>query len=142
MSLYSLFHHELTPNNNSSPALVPPREENASSKTSRQAQEPDLAVSVTETLPGGRGADTSLPSPEVMQRVFDVAPLNVTNRQRRLVVTSLIVICNIVQMICNLIGIGGGIQISMKLGVAGIHANWLAASYPYVPMKVAYGLGE
>ena len=65
-----------------------------------------------------------------MQRVFDVAPLNVTNRRRRLAVTVLIITCNILQMICNLIGIASGLQISERLGVAGVHANWVAAAYP------------
>lgn len=65
-----------------------------------------------------------------MQRVFDVAPLNVTNRRRRLAVTILIITCNILQMICNLIGIASGLHISARLGVAGVHANWVAAAYP------------
>ncbi|KAI0837021.1 MFS general substrate transporter [Hypoxylon sp. FL0890] len=72
--------------------------------------------------------------PEEIQRVFDVAPLNVTNKRRRLAIATLIIAYNLMQMICNLIGLACGLVISEKLGVLGVHVNWVGASYPSYPL--------
>ncbi|OTA94960.1 hypothetical protein M434DRAFT_236042 [Hypoxylon sp. CO27-5] len=124
MSLHSLLHHELTPGT-SSPALPSTTTPvNIASETSQK--KPDRPLDNDESqLP-----EVVPPSPEEIQRVFNVAPLNVTNKRRRLAITTLIVACNLMQMICNLIGIAGGLVISEKLGVSGVHANWVGASYP------------
>ncbi|KAI0149629.1 MFS general substrate transporter [Hypoxylon sp. NC0597] len=124
MSLHSLLHHELTPGTSSPavPSTLTPV--NIASGTSQE--NPSRPLNNDEPQP----AETVPSPPEEIQRVFDVAPLNVTNKRRRLAITTLIVACNLMQMICNLIGIAGGLVISEKLGVSGVHANWVGASYP------------
>ncbi|RYP93591.1 hypothetical protein DL770_000333 [Monosporascus sp. CRB-9-2] len=124
MSLHSIIHHELIPNAQAPASQTATAERNVASGTSWRMEECEPAGAV-EPRPSP-AATTS--SPEAMQRVFDVAPLNVTNRRRRLAVTTLIVTCNIMQMICHLIGVAGGLDISRRLGVSGIHANWVAAA--------------
>ncbi|RYO77347.1 hypothetical protein DL766_007943 [Monosporascus sp. MC13-8B] len=126
MSLHSIIHHELIPNVQSLTSQTATAERNAASGISQRMEECEPAGAV-ESRPSAAAAASS---PEAMQRVFNVAPLNVTNRRRRLAVTTLIVACNIMQMICNLIGVAGGLDISRRLGVSGIHANWVAAAYP------------
>ncbi|RYP72297.1 hypothetical protein DL771_004271 [Monosporascus sp. 5C6A] len=126
MSLHSIIHQELIPNAQSPTSQAATAERNVASETSRRMEECEPAGAV-ESRPSA-AATTS--SHETMQRVFDVAPLNVTHRRRRLAVTIFIVACNIMQMICNLIGVAGGLDISRRLGVSGIHANWVAAAYP------------
>ncbi|KAI1137364.1 hypothetical protein F5Y05DRAFT_389139 [Hypoxylon sp. FL0543] len=122
MSLHSLLRHELTLGTGSpaGPPTITPT--NVASGTSQQ--ELNRPPNSDEPQP----PQVATPSPEEIQRVFDVAPLNVTNKRRRLAITTLIVACNLMQMICNLIGIAGGLE---KLGVSGVHANWVGASYPY-----------
>ncbi|RYP21346.1 hypothetical protein DL765_002247 [Monosporascus sp. GIB2] len=140
MSLLSIIHHEVIPNVQSLTSQTATAKRNAASGISHRMEECEPAGAV-ETRPSA-AATTS--SPEVMQRVFDVAPLNVTNRRRRLAVTTLIVACNIMQMICHLIGVAGGLDISRRLGVSGIHANWVAAAYLNIrpgqrPFGAVYG---
>ncbi|KAI2467591.1 MFS general substrate transporter [Annulohypoxylon bovei var. microspora] len=96
MSLHSLIHHELTSGTRTS------REKLSRTANNGEPQSPQLTA----------------PSPEEIQRVFDVA------------ITTLIVACNLMQMICNMMGIAGGLAISERLGVSGVHANWVGASYP------------
>ncbi|KAI1393031.1 MFS general substrate transporter [Hypoxylon trugodes] len=124
MSLHSILRHELASivDSPAAPSTTVPT--NVASRTSQEALnhpidygEPPLPL-------------PAAPTPEEIQRVFDVAPLNVANKRRRITITVLIVACNLMQMICNLIGIGGGIIISQKLGVSGAHVNWIGASYP------------
>ncbi|XXH05336.1 hypothetical protein Hte_011762 [Hypoxylon texense] len=116
MSLHSVIHHELTPGATASSVTIPKNV--TASRTVREDDHPP-ALQVLPATPT-----------EEIQRVFDVAPLNVTNKGRRLAITTLIVACNLMQMICNLIGIAGGLEISRRLGVSGVHANWIGASYP------------
>lgn len=135
MSLHSIIHHELGANSHSSPtpglsapapAPTPTEEDAGRVASATLSQGLDRVATTTVVEPGAAES----PSPEAMQRVFDVAPLNVTNPQRRSVVTIFIIACNITQMVCNLIGVAGGLEISRRLGVSGIHANWVAAAYP------------
>ena len=35
-------------------------------------------------------------------------------------------------MICNLVGVIGGLEISRLLGETGVHASWVAAAFSYV----------
>lgn len=139
MSLHSLLHHELSSNAHSPTTLGASAQENVAAASGTLREGLDLVATATMEShhpPPRQSADVAAAaaasSPEAMQRVFDVAPLNVTNRQRRLTVTIFIIACNIIQMICNLIGVAGGLDISRRLGVSGIHANWVAAAYPYV----------
>lgn len=140
MSLHSLLHHELSSNAQSPTTLGASAQENVAAASGMLREGLDLVATTTMEShhpPPRQSADVAAAaaaasSPEAMQRVFDVAPLNVTNRQRRLTVTIFIIACNIIQMICNLIGVAGGLDISRRLGVSGIHANWVAAAYPYV----------
>ncbi|KAI1105728.1 MFS general substrate transporter [Jackrogersella minutella] len=124
MSLHSLIHHKLTPGT-SSPVVLPiTTPGNVSSAATLES--PDHPIANDEP----QSPQLTAPSPEEIQRVFDVAPLNVTNKRRRLAITTLIVACNLMQMICNMMGIASGLVISEKLGVSGVHANWVSASYP------------
>ncbi|KAI1085622.1 MFS general substrate transporter [Whalleya microplaca] len=127
MSLQSILHHELTQNPRSGIQSTLAREDVTGSEIPGA---PGSRVTDEETQVLPLDAARTASSPEAMQRVFDVAPLNVVNRRRRLAITILIIACNIMQMICNVIGVAGGIEISRKLGVSGIHANWVAAAYP------------
>ncbi|KAI1206993.1 MFS general substrate transporter [Annulohypoxylon truncatum] len=124
MSLHALIHHELSPSSSSAagPSAISSR--NVTSKI----PEDNLNRTAHDDEP--RSPQPTTPSPEQIQRVFDVAPLNVTNKRRRLAITTLIVACNLMQMICNMMGIAGGLAISERLGVSGVHANWVGASYP------------
>ena len=74
----------------------------------------------------------SMGSPTTKTRVFDVAPSNIVSRWRRITVTILIILANLLQMVSNCVGILGGVEISSLMGVRGVHATWVAASYPYV----------
>ncbi|KAI0845727.1 MFS general substrate transporter [Daldinia vernicosa] len=124
MSLHSILHHELTPGASFPAALSAASPRNGISRATQEG--------FNRQSDNGRPPvpQHTVPSPEDMQRVFDVAPLNVTKKSRRLATTTLIVACNLMQMICNLIGIAGGLVISERLGVSGVHANWVGASYP------------
>ncbi|KAL3465990.1 major facilitator superfamily domain-containing protein [Aspergillus heterothallicus] len=66
---------------------------------------------------------------EPAQQVFERAPLPDTNRPRRLAVTTLIVLSNLVQMIVNFAGVAGGRIFSESLHVKPSYATWIAASY-------------
>ncbi|KAL1882478.1 hypothetical protein Plec18167_002894 [Paecilomyces lecythidis] len=67
--------------------------------------------------------------PEMAPRVFDVAPLNVMNKARRVIITSLIIFSNLVQMTVNFVGVSGGIKLGEALGVTQAQATWIGASY-------------
>lgn len=133
MSLHSIIHHELTPgaSSHAAPSVTPPR--NADS--TRESLERLGRLRDNEQP---QAHHTPVTPTEEIQRVFNVAPLNVTNKNRRLAITTLIVVCNLMQMICNLIGIAGGLEISQRLGVSGVHANWVGASYPYVILRITF----
>ncbi|KAI0881358.1 MFS general substrate transporter [Annulohypoxylon maeteangense] len=124
MSLHALIHHELTPGTSSlaGPSAISP--ENVISRVSEEKVDRTIYNVELQT------PQPPIPSPEEIQRVFDVAPLNVTNKRRRLAITTLIVACNLMQMICNMMGVAGGLIVSKRLGVSGVHANWVGASYP------------
>ncbi|KAI1764709.1 MFS general substrate transporter [Hypoxylon sp. FL1150] len=120
MSLHSIIHHELTPSAAASPSITTPE------GLTPQGISQDRLVFGDDSP----ARQTPATPTEEIQRVFDVAPLNVTNKSRRLAITTFIVACNLMQMICNLIGMAGGLEISSRLGVSGVHANWIGASYP------------
>lgn len=125
--MHALIHHELTPGTSASFAETSAI--SSGNVTSRPSEEQhNRSIHNVEPQP----SQPATPSSEEIQRVFDVAPLNVTNKRRRLVITTLIVACNLMQMICNMLGVAGGLAVSERLGVSGVHANWVGASYPYV----------
>ncbi|KAI2622363.1 MFS general substrate transporter [Hypoxylon sp. NC1633] len=125
MSFHSIIHHKLIPGvgSHAGPSV-----------TVTETVEPAISQERLSLPLNDHGVAQAThpmtPPAEEIQRIFDVAPLNVANKNRRLVTTTLIVACNLMQMICNIIGVTGGLEISRRLGVSGAHANWLGASYP------------
>ncbi|KAJ9203079.1 hypothetical protein DTO164E3_2550 [Paecilomyces variotii] len=107
-------------------------------RSSSSHQEPQLQPSM-DTMPATSDhqngfqddiVDENTPIPaEVARRVFDVAPLNVMNKSRRVVITSLVIFSNLVQMIVNFVGVSGGMKLGDALGVTQAQATWIAASY-------------
>ncbi|KAL4782458.1 major facilitator superfamily domain-containing protein [Aspergillus varians] len=78
-----------------------------------------------------QGASTPIVQrePETTQQVFERAPLPESSRFRQLVVTTLIVVSNLVQMIVNFAGVAGGRIFSESMHVKPTYATWIAASY-------------
>lgn len=76
-------------------------------RSSSSHQEPQLQPSM-DTMPATPDhqngfqddiVDENTPIPaEVARRIFDVAPLNVMNKSRRVVITSLVIFSNLVQV--------------------------------------------
>ncbi|KAF5011025.1 hypothetical protein FDECE_2832 [Fusarium decemcellulare] len=78
------------------------------------------------------GLERQVPQEQQAQRTFSSLPSTTLGKSRRFFLTSLIIGSNLVQMISNMVGIGGGLELGRILG-AGIgpsHSNWIAASYP------------
>ncbi|KAJ5371570.1 Major facilitator superfamily domain general substrate transporter [Penicillium concentricum] len=68
-------------------------------------------------------------APRVGQPVFERALLSRTTKSRRVVITTLLILANVVQMTVNFAGIAGGSALSESLGVNETYASWIAASY-------------
>ncbi|KAF4468292.1 Major facilitator superfamily domain general substrate transporter [Fusarium albosuccineum] len=78
------------------------------------------------------GLRIQTPPEQQAQRTFSSLPSTTLGKSRRFFLTSLIIGSNLVQMISNMVGIRGGLELGRILG-AGIgpsHSNWIAASYP------------
>jgi hypothetical protein len=101
-------------------------------RASRPAEGPRVTAQTQEDSQEIPAEQTEDVSAESVGRVFDAAPLNSLGRSRRLAITSLMLGCNIMQMICNFVGVSGGLEISHKFGVGDGQANWAAAAYPLV----------
>ncbi|KAL7620133.1 hypothetical protein AAE478_009126 [Parahypoxylon ruwenzoriense] len=125
MALHSVIHRELILSSSSHEAPSLRIRANIDSGAPQEEVEGPRGVTGSQ-----EAQPVASPPIEEIQRVFDVAPLNVINKHRRLAITILIVACNLMQMICNLIGVAGGLEMSRRLGVSGVHANWMGASYP------------
>ncbi|KAI9036820.1 MFS general substrate transporter [Aspergillus affinis] len=69
------------------------------------------------------------PAPDSGQQVFESASLTVINKPRRLAVTALIILANLVQMTVNFSGIAGGSKLTESMGVKDSYASWIGASY-------------
>ncbi|KAJ6127717.1 hypothetical protein N7471_008934 [Penicillium samsonianum] len=68
-------------------------------------------------------------TPRDGQPVFERAVPSRTTKSRRVVITALLVLANLVQMTVNFAGIAGGSALSESLGVKDTYASWIAASY-------------
>ncbi|KAJ5521133.1 Major facilitator superfamily domain general substrate transporter [Penicillium fimorum] len=68
-------------------------------------------------------------APRVGQPVFERALPSRTTKSRRVVITTLLILANVVQMTVNFAGIAGGSALSESLGVNDTYASWIAASY-------------
>jgi MFS family permease len=83
----------------------------------------------TSPYPAPASGPTSPP-----QRIFEQAQdsFHTLSTTRKITILVLIVGCNFVQMISNIVGLAAGLEISKVLGVqtGPGQANWIAASYP------------
>ncbi|KAJ5593761.1 hypothetical protein N7537_010665 [Penicillium hordei] len=68
-------------------------------------------------------------TPRDGQPVFEQTLPSRTTKSRRVVITALLVLANIVQMTVNFAGIAGGSALSESLGAEKTYASWIAASY-------------
>lgn len=66
------------------------------------------------------------------RRLFEAAPTTITTPKSRFLVTTFVVLVNVVQFVSNFVTYGGGLALSAALGreVGAGQANWMAASYP------------
>ncbi|KAJ5278740.1 hypothetical protein N7478_004112 [Penicillium angulare] len=67
--------------------------------------------------------------PAASQNAFEQVPSYGTTQFRRLTVTSLLLLANLVQMIVNFAGVAGGSRLSRAMGVNDSYSSWMAASY-------------
>ncbi|KAJ5307042.1 hypothetical protein N7508_006057 [Penicillium antarcticum] len=67
--------------------------------------------------------------PRVDQPVFEQTVPSRTTPSRRIAITSLLVLANVVQMTVNFAGVAGGSALSESLGAKDSYASWIAASY-------------
>ncbi|KAJ5531835.1 hypothetical protein N7527_005228 [Penicillium freii] len=79
---------------------------------------PDTRVSVEDNL-----------TPRDGQPVFERTLPSRTTKSRRVVITALLVLANLVQMTVNFAGIAGGSALSESVGAKDTYASWIAASY-------------
>ncbi|KAJ5431671.1 Major facilitator superfamily domain general substrate transporter [Penicillium cf. griseofulvum] len=68
-------------------------------------------------------------APRDGQPVFERTLPSRTTKSRRVVITALLILANVVQMTVNFAGIAGGSALSESLGVKETYASWIAASY-------------
>ncbi|OOO07985.1 major facilitator superfamily MFS_1 [Aspergillus oryzae] len=116
MSLIQALHCEIQPEKRvSAPALAFP----PSSYSEGPGQQ---AESRQITLNGNQ-------PPETGQPVFERVPSHGTTQARRLTVTVLLILANLVQMTVNFAGIAGGSTLTSAMGVEGTYASWIGASY-------------
>ncbi|BAE65573.1 unnamed protein product [Aspergillus oryzae RIB40] len=116
MSLIQALHCEIQPEKRvSAPALASP----PSSYSEGPGQQ---AESRQITLNGNQ-------PPETGQPVFERVPSHGTTQARRLTVTVLLILANLVQMTVNFAGIAGGSTLTSAMGVEGTYASWIGASY-------------
>ncbi|KAI9695120.1 MAG: hypothetical protein M1820_008888 [Bogoriella megaspora] len=126
MSLVPTLHHELASPTNSSSSRSSNRQDAITSEIPRV---PSITVSTPQVEANIDNVEAG--SPPAERRVFDIAPLNVMGKSRKLTITALIIGSNLVQMISNFTTIGGGLALARQLGVSDpSKANWIAASYP------------
>ncbi|KAJ6186782.1 hypothetical protein N7519_008083 [Penicillium mononematosum] len=79
---------------------------------------PDTEISAGDTL-----------TPRDGQPVFERALPSRTTKSRRVAITALLVLANLVQMTVNFAGIAGGSTLSESLDIKDTYASWIAASY-------------
>ncbi|KAJ5238236.1 hypothetical protein N7489_008327 [Penicillium chrysogenum] len=113
MSLLEALHHGIRPVASS---IVPPEPE--LNPTTPAEHVLDTEISVGDTL-----------TPTDGQPVFERALPSRTTKSRRVVITALLILANLVQMTVNFAGIAGGSTLSETLDVNDTYASWIAASY-------------
>ncbi|KAJ5193589.1 hypothetical protein N7449_009731 [Penicillium cf. viridicatum] len=113
MSLLHALRHETKPVASS----TVPRELDLTPATPAE-HVPDPQVSVEDNL-----------TPRDGQPVFERTLPSRTTKSRRVVITALLVLGNLVQMTVNFAGIAGGSALSELLGAKETYASWIAASY-------------
>ncbi|KAJ6037310.1 major facilitator superfamily domain-containing protein [Penicillium herquei] len=70
-----------------------------------------------------------LEAPLSSQQTFEQVPSYGTTQFRRVTVTTLLLLANLVQMIVNFAGVAGGSKLSSAMGVKDSYSSWMAASY-------------
>ncbi|KAF3020728.1 hypothetical protein E8E15_002442 [Penicillium rubens] len=113
MSLLEALHRGIRPVASS---IVPPEPE--LNPTTPAEHVLDTEISVGDTL-----------TPTDGQPVFERALPSRTTKSRRVVITALLILANLVQMTVNFAGIAGGSTLSETLDVNDTYASWIAASY-------------
>ncbi|KAJ5911431.1 uncharacterized protein N7473_000734 [Penicillium subrubescens] len=69
------------------------------------------------------------PAPRAGQTVFERVPSAKVTKSRRVLLTTLLILANIVQMLVNFAGIAGGKTLTQSMGVQPTYASWIGASY-------------
>ncbi|KAF7587679.1 hypothetical protein BBP40_006864 [Aspergillus hancockii] len=113
MSLLQTLHYEVQPGNRSSTPIIP-----------SSANDPQLETSDSQQV--SVNADSP---PRTGQPVFERVPSHGTTQTRRLAVTTLLILANLVQMTVNFAGIAGGSSLIHAMGAKESYASWIAASY-------------
>ncbi|KAI9740311.1 MAG: hypothetical protein M1834_004889 [Cirrosporium novae-zelandiae] len=116
---------ELEPISSPLPAKVHlPRPQSPSPNNSN----PDIAA----PNPPLTTSESLMVAPGAQQRIFQQESFHSMGKSRKVAILVLIVGCNFVQMVSNIIGMAAGLEISELLGVetGPGKANWVAASYP------------
>ncbi|CAG8902501.1 unnamed protein product [Penicillium egyptiacum] len=113
MSLLQALHHGVKP---VALSTVPPELDLTPATPAEHV--PDMQISVGDTL-----------TPRDGQPVFERALPSRTTKSRRVVITALLVLANLVQMTVNFAGIAGGSTLGESLDVNDTYASWIAASY-------------
>ncbi|KAK3935941.1 major facilitator superfamily domain-containing protein [Diplogelasinospora grovesii] len=98
-------------------------------------QLPSITIRESNALASGANTPPFTPGPTTPRserRVFDVAPSNILTPSKRLLITFLIMMANLVQFVSNAVTIGAGFSFSRLLGAGDVgpgQANWMAASF-------------
>ncbi|CAG8162332.1 unnamed protein product [Penicillium salamii] len=112
MSLFNALRHEVKPTSTVAP--LPPVESSSTATVGSSVQhEP---------------AEENL-NPREGQVVFEQTLPSRTTESRRVAITALLVLANLVQMTVNFAGIAGGSVLIEALGAKESYASWIAASY-------------
>ncbi|KAJ5677665.1 uncharacterized protein N7477_003298 [Penicillium maclennaniae] len=83
-----------------------------------------------QARPLRNGSSQGLPTPPAGQPVFEQLSSSRNTKSRRVAITTLLVLANLVQMTVNFAGIAGGSRLSQSMGVDKTYASWIGASYP------------
>ncbi|KAJ5364245.1 Major facilitator superfamily domain general substrate transporter [Penicillium cataractarum] len=85
------------------------------------------AQEVTVEFPSNFGGPS--PAPRAGQTVFERIPSAKVTQSRRVLVTTLLILANLVQMTVNFAGTAGGRTLTQSMGVKPTYASWVGASY-------------
>lgn len=93
---------------------------------------PAVSLLASGPLPAALHAERhATPPPAPSRRLFEAAPTTTTTPKSRVLITSFVVLVNVVQFVSNSFTLVGGLALSTALGrqVGAGQANWMAASY-------------